>query len=58
MTAMRKRNEHGGRNMTGKPGRYSSAEIHAALFGESAPKTRTDIKQGIRCCMRKRHARG
>lgn len=41
-------------------GRYSSADIHAVVFrgGASRPKTATEMKEGIRQLMRKRHARG
>jgi antitoxin PrlF len=41
-------------------GRYSSADIHAATFpnGVPRPKTATEMKEGIRQLMRKRHARG
>lgn len=40
-------------------GRYSSEEIHAAIFpnGVSRPKMATEMKEGIRRLMRKRHAR-
>lgn len=43
-----------------RAGRYSSAEIHAALFPAGAPAVRTaeQLKEGIRKQMRKRHARG
>ena len=43
-----------------RAGRYSSADIHAAIFpnGVSRPKTASELKEGIRQLMRKRHARG
>jgi AbrB family looped-hinge helix DNA binding protein len=43
-----------------RAGRYSSAEIHAALFHAGAPPVRTaeQLTEGIRELMRKRHARG
>jgi antitoxin PrlF len=43
-----------------RAGRYSSEEIHAALFPAGAPPARTteQIKESIRELMRKRHARG
>lgn len=42
-----------------RAGRYSSADIHAAIFAGCAPATRTaaELKDGIRRQMRKRHAR-
>ncbi len=38
--------------------RYTSADIHAALFprGVPAPQSTTELKQGIRRYTRKRHA--
>jgi len=41
-----------------RAGRFSSADIHAALFGPQSPKPRTteDLKEGIRELIRKRHA--
>jgi bifunctional DNA-binding transcriptional regulator/antitoxin component of YhaV-PrlF toxin-antitoxin module len=43
-----------------KAGRFSSEDIHRALFPETAPKRRTltQIKSGVRKYIRKRHARG
>ena len=43
-----------------RAGRYSSEEIHAALFPAGTPPARTveQLKEGIRELMRKRHARG
>lgn len=43
-----------------RAGRYSSADIHAAIFpnGVSRSKTARELKEGIRQLMRKRHARG
>ena len=42
-----------------RAGKCTSAEIHAAVFGDSKPvRTRgTDVKAGIRRYIRKRHAR-
>ena len=42
-----------------RAGKYSSAGIHAAVFAGRAPatKTITELKDGIRQHMRKRHAR-
>ncbi|MBI1818599.1 MAG: AbrB/MazE/SpoVT family DNA-binding domain-containing protein [Deltaproteobacteria bacterium] len=41
-----------------RTGRYSSEDVHRALFAK-APKTRTmeELKDGVRRHMRKRHAR-
>lgn len=40
-----------------RAGRYSSLEIHRALFGGRAPKTGTlrELKDGMRRYIRKRH---
>jgi AbrB family looped-hinge helix DNA binding protein len=50
----------GDRIIVRRVGRYSSEEIHQALFGASKPKTRSveELKEGIRRYVRKRHARG
>jgi AbrB family looped-hinge helix DNA binding protein len=41
-----------------KAGRHSSADVHAALFGESPVKAPpVDVKDAIRQHVRKRHAR-
>lgn len=42
-----------------RAGRYSSADIHAAIFTGRAPEPKTTkaLKSGIRQLMRKRHAR-
>ena len=41
-----------------RAGRYSSADIHSALFPGGAPKPKStdDLKEGIRKYMYKRHA--
>ena len=43
-----------------RAGRYSSLEIHRALFGRRPPRARTlaELKDGIRRYIKKRHARG
>ncbi len=42
-----------------RAGRYSSEEIHQALFVSPAPAaTSAGVKEGIRKYIRKRHARG
>jgi len=42
-----------------RAGRYSSEDVHRALFPEKAPTARSveDMREGIRRHMRKRHAR-
>lgn len=42
-----------------RAGKYSSAEVHAAIFASKAaePKTTKELKGGIRQLTRKRHAR-
>jgi AbrB family looped-hinge helix DNA binding protein len=42
-----------------RAGRYTSQEIHQALFPDAAPGgPSADVKAGIRKYMRKKHARG
>ncbi len=43
-----------------RAGRYSSEDIHNALFPDGPPATKSldDLKEGIRKQVRKRHARG
>jgi len=51
--------EDGGHVVVRKAGRYSSEDIHRALFfAAPAPRTTADLTEGIRRHMRKRHARG
>ena len=57
--------EDGDRIVVRRAGRFSSAEIHQALFGAKPPQRRSlkDLKEGIRIYARtlyaqKRHARG
>ena len=42
-----------------RAGRYTSEEVHRALFPQSPPKSRklADLKEGVRRYMRGRHAR-
>lgn len=51
--------DDGDRVIVRKAGRYSSQDIHRALFSH-APRRRTtaEMKAGIRQHLRKRHARG
>jgi AbrB family looped-hinge helix DNA binding protein len=53
--------EEGGRVTVSRAVRHSTAEVHAALFGDAAQpavnaKTLTELKQGIRQHMKQRHA--
>ncbi len=50
--------EKDGEVVVRRAGRYSSLDIHAALFprGIAKPKSAKDLKEGIRAYMRKRHA--
>ena len=51
--------EEGGRVVIRRAGRYTSADVHRALFPEGAPRARTfaQMKAGILRHTRKRHAR-
>ena len=42
-----------------RAGRFSSADVHQALFPKGAPKGKSvsDVKAGIRAAIRQRHAR-
>jgi AbrB family looped-hinge helix DNA binding protein len=52
-------NERGGAIVVSRAGRYSSEDVHRALFpnGMPKPKTLKDLTEGIRRYARKRHAR-
>jgi AbrB family looped-hinge helix DNA binding protein len=52
--------EDGDKMVVRLAGRFSSEDIHRALFGARTPKTRTlaELKEGIRRYARKRYARG
>lgn len=51
--------EKSGEVIVRKAGRYTSAEVHEALFSdESKPKSTTGVKEAIRKHIRQRHARG
>jgi AbrB family looped-hinge helix DNA binding protein len=42
-----------------RAGRYTSVEVHRALFPEAVPEGQSaDVKTGIRKYIRKKHARG
>jgi antitoxin PrlF len=51
--------EDGDRIVVRRAGKFSSEEIHNALFGERPPKTRSvdDLKEGVRRYVRRRYAR-
>jgi len=52
--------EEGNAVVVRRSGRYTSADIHHALFGRENPQSRplTEFKEGIRKHVRARHARG
>lgn len=51
--------EEGNRIVVRRAGRYSSADIHQALFGARKPDPRSvdELKEGMRHYVRKRYAR-
>ena len=51
--------DRGGAVVVRRAGRYTSEEVHRALFPKRAPRPRSieQIKEGIRRYARKRHAR-
>jgi len=51
--------DEGGSIVVRRSGKYTSEDIHRALFPEGPPKRRTldELKDGIRQHVRKRHAR-
>jgi AbrB family looped-hinge helix DNA binding protein len=51
--------EQDGSVVVRRAGRFSSSEIHAALFPKGAPKGKSvpEVKAGIRAAIRRRHAR-
>jgi len=52
--------EEGNKMVVRRAGRFSSEDIHRALFGRRTPATRriAELKDGIRRYVRKRYARG
>jgi antitoxin PrlF len=50
--------EDGEKIVVRRAGRYTSEDIHNALFGDKTPPARTldELKEGIRAHIRKRHA--
>ena len=49
--------EKSGEVIVRKAGRYTSADVHDALFGGSKPKPNVNVKEAIRMHVRRRHAR-
>ena len=50
--------EKSGEIIVRKAGRYTSAQVHEALFsGDRSPNSKADIREGIRKHIRRRHAR-
>ena len=51
--------EEGENVVVRRAGRYTSEDVHRALFPERPPKPRTlgEVKEGIRRYVRRRHAR-
>jgi antitoxin PrlF len=52
--------EEGEKVVVRRAGRFSSEDVHRALFPNGPPQARTiaDMKAGVRRHIRKRHARG
>ena len=51
--------ESGGQIVVRRAGRFSSEDVHRAIFGSRPPARRdlAELKEGIRRSVRKRHAR-
>jgi AbrB family looped-hinge helix DNA binding protein len=52
--------EEGDHVLVRRAGKYTSEELHSALFPRERPPSRTlsDLKAGVRDAVRRRHARG
>ena len=52
--------EDGEKIVVARSGKYTSEEVHRALFPDRPPKPRTveEMKAGVRRHLKKRHARG
>jgi AbrB family looped-hinge helix DNA binding protein len=50
--------EEGDRVLVRRAGKYTSRDLHAALFPKKdpAPRTLAELKEGVRRAVRKRHA--
>ena len=53
-------NEEAGNVVVRRAGRYTSADIHRALFPQGSPKIRSieELKAGVARYVKRRHARG
>jgi antitoxin PrlF len=49
--------EQDGQVIVRRAGRFSSGDVHQALFAKGAPKSKSGVKEGIRKFIRRRHAR-
>ena len=51
--------EDGGQIIVRRAGKYTSEDVHSALFAARVPKARSlsELKDGVREAVRKRHAR-
>jgi AbrB family looped-hinge helix DNA binding protein len=51
--------ESDGKIIVRRTGKYTSEDIHRAVFGDRKPEPRTleELKEGIRAYIRKKHAR-
>ena len=51
--------EEGDKIVVRRAGKYTSEELHAALFPRKQPPSRSiaELKEGVRIAMRKKHAR-
>lgn len=52
--------EQGDHLLVRRAGKYTSDDVHSAVFPRTKPKSRTlsELKAGVRNAVRKRHARG
>jgi len=52
--------EEGDHIIVRRAGKYTSEELHSALFAQRQPRARSlaQLKAGVRAAVRKRHARG
>jgi antitoxin PrlF len=52
--------EENGKVVVRRAGRYSSEDVHRALFPKQSPKPKTldELKEGVRRYVKGRHARG
>lgn len=52
--------EEGDRVLVRRAGKYTSLDVHAAVFPREQPEPRTldELREGVRRAVRKRHARG